>query len=138
MLGRLTRARREVLLSQVVAAERQAAIEREQTAIEWDRGTLAQVEERLRIARELRDVLAHSISVISVQATVGEHLAGTDASAARKSLQTIGEVSRSAMTELRQMLTMLRDRSSPAAEDAVSYEPSRVWRTSNRWSTPRA
>ena len=132
VLGRLTRARREVLLAQVVAAERQAAVEREQAAIEreqaaveWDRAALAQVEERLRIARELHDVLAHSISVISVQATVGEHLAGTDPPAARKALQTIGDVSRSSMQELRQMLTLLRDRSSPASEEAVPYEPAR-------------
>lgn len=125
VLGRLTRARREVLLAQVVAAERQAVVEREQAAIKWDRAALAQVEERLRIARELHDVLAHSISVISVQATVGEHLAGTDPPAARKALQTIGEVSRSSMQELRQMLTLLRDRTSPATEDGVSYEPAR-------------
>ena len=57
---------------------------------ERDRVALAQVEERLRIARELHDVLAHSISVISVQATVGEHLAETDPPAARTALQTIG------------------------------------------------
>jgi signal transduction histidine kinase len=125
VLGRLTRARREVLLAQVVAAERQAAVEREQAAVERDRATLAQVEERLRIARELHDVLAHSISVISVQATVGEHLAGTDPPAARKALQTIGAVSRSSMQELRQMLTLLRDRSSTATEDAQPYEPAR-------------
>ena len=132
VLGRLTRARREVLLAHVVTAEgqaalerEQAAIEREQAAVERDRAALAQVEERLRIARELHDVLAHSISVISVQATVGEHLAGTDPPAARKALQTIGAVSRTSMQELRQMLTLLRDRSSAATENGVSYEPAR-------------
>ena len=50
-------------------------------------------------------MLAHSISVISVQATVGEHLAGTDPPATRRALQTIGDVSRTSMRELRQMLT---------------------------------
>jgi signal transduction histidine kinase len=125
VLGRLTRARREVLLAQIVAAERQAALQREKTAVERDRAALAQVEERLRIARELHDVLAHSISVISVQATVGEHLAQTDPPAARTALQTIGDVSRSSMQELRQMLTLLRDRSTPATENAVPYEPAR-------------
>lgn len=121
-IGRLTRSRREALLALVAAAEQQAATERDLAASERDRAALAQVEERLRIARELHDVLAHSISVVSVQATVGEHLAATDPPAARRALRTIGEVSRASMTELRQMLTLLRDDSTGAAE-SVPYEP---------------
>jgi signal transduction histidine kinase len=63
--------------------------------------------------------------VISVQATVGEHLASGDPVAAQQALRTIGQVSRSSLQELRQMLTLLRDRSSSTIEDAVSYEPAR-------------
>lgn len=123
VLGRVTRSRRGVLLALVSAAEQRAAAERELAAGERARASVAQVEERLRIARELHDVLAHSISVISVQATVGEHLAGADPSAARQALTTIGEASRSSMQELRQMLSLLRDDSVPSSERSVSYEP---------------
>jgi signal transduction histidine kinase len=117
LLGRLTRARREALLDRVAALEQQAATERALAAYELDRATLAGVEERLRIARELHDVLAHSISVISVQATVGEHLSASDPAAARQALATIGEVSRSSMAELRQLLTLLRDDSAATSAD---------------------
>jgi signal transduction histidine kinase len=107
-LGRLLWSRRDALLALVDVAERQAAAER-------DRAALMLVEERLRIARELHDVLAHSVSVISVQATVGEHLSVRDPAAGRAALATIGEVSRSTLQELRQILTLLRDDSGPAA-----------------------
>ena len=123
VIGRLARSRRAVLLALVAAAEQQAVTERELAASERDRAALAQVEERLRIARELHDVLAHSISVVSVQATVGEHLAATDPPAARRALQTIGEVSRASMTELRQMLTLLRDDSAGARGGPVRAGP---------------
>jgi signal transduction histidine kinase len=68
-------------------------------------------------------VLAHSISVISVQATVGEHLAATAPPAARKALVTIGDVSRSSMGELRQMLSLLRDDSTDGGTASMSYQP---------------
>ena len=123
VIGRMTRSRRQTLLALVDAAEQQAATERELGVAERDRTSLAQAEERLRIARELHDVLAHSISVISVQATVGEHLAATDPPAARHALQTIGDVSRSSMGELRQMLSLLRDDTTPGSPDVVSYQP---------------
>lgn len=123
VIGRLTRSRRQALLALVAAAEQQARTERELAASERDRASLAQAEERLRIARELHDVLAHSISVISVQATVGEHLAATDPPTARRALQTIGEVSRSSMGELRQMLGLLRDESADGRAATLSYEP---------------
>ena len=123
VIGRLTRSRRQTLLALVSSAEQQARTERELAASERGRASLAQAEERLRIARELHDVLAHSISVISVQATVGEHLAATDPAAARRALQTIGDVSRSSMGELRQMLSLLRDDTSAGSPEAVAYQP---------------
>jgi signal transduction histidine kinase len=70
-------------------------------------------------------VLAHSMSVVSVQATVGAHLAADDPTAARAALSTISDVSRSSMQDLRQMLTLLRDDSASAPTDGVSYEPAR-------------
>lgn len=65
-------------------------------------------EERLRIARELHDVLAHDISLISVQAGVGLHLLDADPEQARAALATIKEASKDALTELRAALDLLR------------------------------
>ncbi|KOX48756.1 sensor histidine kinase [Streptomyces sp. NRRL F-7442] len=65
-------------------------------------------EERLRIARELHDVLAHSISVINVQAGVGLALLDTDPEQARTALTTIKDQSKEALGEVRQVLGTLR------------------------------
>lgn len=124
LLGRLVRARRTTLLALVSEAEQRAAAERRLAEAERDRSRLSLVDERLRIARDVHDVLAHSMSVVSVQATVGAHLARDDPTAARQALLTISDVSRSSIQDLRQMLTLLRD-DSPAASDDVSYEPAR-------------
>ncbi|WP_455433053.1 sensor histidine kinase [Streptomyces vietnamensis] len=65
-------------------------------------------EERLRIARELHDVLAHSISVINVQAGVGLALLDSDPEQARTALTTIKAASKEALGEVRQVLATLR------------------------------
>lgn len=65
-------------------------------------------EERLRIARELHDVLAHSISVINVQAGVGLALLDSDREQARTALTTIKSASKEALGEVRQVLDTLR------------------------------
>ncbi|WP_199549488.1 sensor histidine kinase [Streptomyces sp. N35] len=65
-------------------------------------------EERLRIARELHDVLAHSISVINVQAGVGLALLDADPEQARTALTTIKSASKEALGEVRQVLESLR------------------------------
>ncbi|MFI2412538.1 sensor histidine kinase [Streptomyces sp. NPDC018947] len=64
--------------------------------------------ERLRIARELHDVLAHSISVINVQAGVGLALLDSDPEQARTALATIKDKSKEALGEVRQVLDTLR------------------------------
>ena len=100
--GRLLRNRRAMLVERADTAEQRAAAEA-------DRAALLVSEERLRIARELHDILSHTVSVIAVQATVGEHLANTDPEAARRSLGVIGATSRDALDELRRLLAVLRD-----------------------------
>ncbi|MFD8275980.1 sensor histidine kinase [Streptomyces flaveolus] len=65
-------------------------------------------QERLRIARELHDVLAHSISVINVQAGVGLALMDSDPEQARTALTTIKDQSKEALGEVRQVLDTLR------------------------------
>lgn len=65
-------------------------------------------EERLRMARELHDVLAHSISVINVQAGVGLALLDSDPEQARIALTTIKSASKEALGEVRHVLASLR------------------------------
>jgi signal transduction histidine kinase len=61
---------------------------------------LAADAERTRIAREMHDVLSHSVGLIALQAGAGERLAATDPTAARDTLRTIATAGRSALDEL--------------------------------------
>jgi signal transduction histidine kinase len=65
-------------------------------------------EERLRIARELHDVTAHSLSLIAVQAGAAEKVVERDPEAARRALEAIRLTSRGSLDELRAMLGVLR------------------------------
>jgi signal transduction histidine kinase len=65
-------------------------------------------EERLRIARELHDVLAHNISMINVQAGVALHLMDEQPEQARTALTAIRDASKDALAELRSVLDILR------------------------------
>jgi signal transduction histidine kinase len=66
-------------------------------------------QERLRIARELHDVVAHTLTTINVQAGVGAHLAARDPGRATASLQAIEAASHEALDELRAILGVLRE-----------------------------
>ena len=66
-------------------------------------------EERMKIARDLHDVVAHNISVINVQANTALHLMDRQPERARSALTTINEVSKQALIELRSVLGVLRD-----------------------------
>jgi signal transduction histidine kinase len=76
-------------------------------------------EERVRIARDLHDVLAHNISVINVQANTALHLMDRQPDRAREALTSIHEVSKQALAELRTVLGVLR-----ADGDAAPRSPS--------------
>jgi len=65
-------------------------------------------EERLRIAREVHDVVAHSLAMINVQAGVAAHVADRRPEAAREALLAIKEASRTALSDLRATLDVLR------------------------------
>ena len=98
----------------------QAEVERRatQAAVEREREAQRRVEdERLRIARELHDVLAHTVSLISIQAQVAaEALAGggeADGRAADAAVGVIRSASRDAMGELRSTLRLLRSPVAP-------------------------
>jgi signal transduction histidine kinase len=68
----------------------------------------AVVRERLRIAQELHDVVAHSMSVIAVQAGVGHHIAAEQPEKAAAALAAIEGASRDALQEMRRLLGVLR------------------------------
>ena len=84
--------------------ERTHRLERERE----ERARQAVVEERLRIARELHDVVAHSMSVIAVQSAVGHHVSDAQPEQARQALAAIETTSRSALAEMRRLLGVLR------------------------------
>jgi signal transduction histidine kinase len=76
----------------------------------------AVVEERLRLARELHDVVAHAMSVIAIQSGVGAHVAGTQPKEAAKALVAIEVTSRGALEELRRLLGVLRQADEPQGD----------------------
>lgn len=66
-------------------------------------------EQRLQIARELHDIVSHAMSVVAVQAGVGSHLIATRPDEAAKSLRAIETTARSALSETRSLLSVMRD-----------------------------
>jgi signal transduction histidine kinase len=76
-------------------------------------------DERLRIARELHDVVAHSMSVITVQADMGRLVLDRKPAAAAAALGVIETTGRDALTELRRMLGVLRDTDSRGVLEPV-------------------
>jgi signal transduction histidine kinase len=87
-----------------VVEERERLLETERE----ERARRAVTAERLRIARELHDVVAHSMSVIAVQAGMGHHVLDTQPEEARRALAAIETTSRAALTEMRRLLGVLR------------------------------
>ncbi|MFN3338895.1 MAG: sensor histidine kinase [Dietzia sp.] len=79
----------------------------------------AVVEERLRIARELHDVIAHHVAAIGVQAGAARKVMGSDPDAAAGALRTVEESSRSAVGEMRALLGALRSADRTADPDSV-------------------
>ena len=83
--------------------------------------------ERLRIARDLHDVLGHSLSQINVQAGMGEHLIDRDPDQARRALAAIKELSRTGLNEVRTVLhTMRSDGVGASAGDVASADDDTV------------
>jgi len=82
--------------------------ERERVA-EAERVRLQVREERVRIARELHDVVAHSLAVVTVQAGVGKRLMTRRPEAASGALESIEAIGRTAQEELRVVLGLLRE-----------------------------
>ena len=110
LLATSTRARRESAEADVRAAEQQVALERERADAERERASLTATQERLRITRELHDVIGHAMSVMVVQAGAAGRLLDTaDPDRARVAVGEIENTGRRAMTEMRSLLGVLRD-----------------------------
>ena len=90
----------------------------------------AVTDERLRIARELHDVVAHTMSVVAVHAGTGRMVADEDPAAAREALATIETTTRAAMVEMRRMLGILRGSD---GEGSGTRVPAPAWQTWTRW-----
>ncbi|WP_307867978.1 sensor histidine kinase [Umezawaea beigongshangensis] len=73
-----------------------------------EKAARAVADERVRIARELHDVVAHHMSVISLQAGVARYVLDTDLPTARTALDTVAGTSREALAEMRHLLDVLR------------------------------
>lgn len=73
-----------------------------------DRAELATLAERHRIAREMHDIVAHSLAVVIAQADGGRFAGKRDPNVAFESLETISRVGREALTQMRGLLTILR------------------------------
>jgi signal transduction histidine kinase len=94
--------------------DRAQRLERERDA----QAQIATAAERARIARELHDVVAHNVSVMVVQADGATYAMDQDPEAARKALMAIAQTGRTALTEMRRMLGVLR-----SADDVGTYAP---------------
>lgn len=114
-VGNSASARREYLAEQA---------ERERTT-EADRARQAVRDERVRIAREMHDVIAHSLAVVTVQASAGRRLMAKHPEQAAATLESIEATGRSAQDELRAVLGLLHD----DGTGTVELGPHRGWRT---------
>ncbi|MFJ3405844.1 sensor histidine kinase [Promicromonospora sp. NPDC090134] len=101
-LGLVRRSRRLMMEALRDRAER-LEIERDQQA------QIATAAERARIAREMHDIVAHSLSVVIAQADGGRYAAAADPAAAQRSLGTIAETGRAALADMRRLLGVLRE-----------------------------
>ncbi|MEV7551432.1 histidine kinase [Amycolatopsis sp. NPDC089917] len=109
IVGRLGFLRADRLVERAVRAEREIRLEAEQ----------AVVEERIRIAHELHDVVSHHISVIAVQANLARYVFESSPGTARTALDTITGTTTEALDELRRLLGVLR----PPHREPHAYRP---------------
>ncbi len=105
-LGRGLRLRRAYL------AELEDRAQRLERVREGDART-ARVEERARIARELHDVVAHHVSVMTVQAGAARRILDRDPDSAREAMSTIEGLGRTALSEMRRIVGVLRTERDP-------------------------
>ncbi|MFR9776335.1 sensor histidine kinase [Micromonospora sp. MS34] len=118
LVGLNVRTRRLYVLS---LEERAATLEREREA----EARAAVAEERTRIARELHDVVAHSMAVMIVQADGVRFTIDRDPDTAREAAKVVADTGRQALEEMRRLVGVLREpsRPEPAAPAVATAEP---------------
>ncbi|MFE7098340.1 sensor histidine kinase [Streptomyces erythrochromogenes] len=120
LLGLYIGARRRLMES---LQERADSLERELSLLAdraEERAEWARTEERTRIAREMHDVVAHRVSLMVVHAAALEAVAVKDPARAAKNAALVGDMGRQALTELREMLGVLRAAPPKAAVTAAA------------------
>ncbi|MFE3584092.1 sensor histidine kinase [Streptomyces vinaceus] len=120
LLGLYIGARRRLMES---LQERADSLERELSLLAdraEERAEWARTEERTRIAREMHDVVAHRVSLMVVHAAALEAVAAKDPERAVKNAALVGDMGRQALTELREMLGVLRAVESPRPAPAAA------------------
>jgi signal transduction histidine kinase len=95
------------LIGALVRSQAQTLEQRRATRTQ--RAAQAVAEERNRIARELHDVIGHSVSVMTVQAAAVRRRLAPGQVVERQALETVEAVGREALTEMRRMVAVLRD-----------------------------
>lgn len=98
------------------AARRQAELsfQAEELRLSQEQNTRGAIAaERMRIARDLHDVVAHHVSVMGIQAGAARRVLDSDPATARDTLQTVEETARTAINELRGLLGVLRADTEP-------------------------
>lgn len=110
LLRRSTRQRWESL------AERARRLERERD----QQAQIAAAAERARIAREMHDVVAHSLSIVIAQADGGRYAARTSPQAAEAALGTIADTGREALADMRRILGVLRNTTEGSPGDGLA------------------
>jgi signal transduction histidine kinase len=88
-----------------------------------DRARRAVLDERVRIARELHDVVAHHVSVMGVQAAGARRVLATDRDRASEALAAVEDSSRKAVSELQRLVGFLRDADADSDGDGVGVGP---------------
>jgi signal transduction histidine kinase len=124
LMGLNVRTRRLYVVS---LEDRAATLEREREA----EARAAVAEERGRIARELHDVVAHSMAVMIVQADGARYMLDRDPETAREAVKVVADTGRQALEEMRRLVGVLRQESAPGsaagadgvAPGALSAEP---------------
>ncbi|MGW0121022.1 sensor histidine kinase [Streptomyces sp. NPDC003327] len=124
LLGLYTGARRRLMES---LRERADSLEQELSLLAdraEQRAQWARQEERRRIAREMHDVVAHRVSLMVVHAAALQAVALKDPQKAVRNAALVGDMGRQALTELREMLGVLREEAPVAAAASGASSPS--------------